>query len=108
MLVLDVRMAIAALGLAMGRGFDDELTMRLRVATLPAHAVSQLVADKARLGAIVPPPGLDPAQRAQVRDAVRHAFVAGFRQVMWWSAGLVLASAACAWLTIGRSGKQQK
>lgn len=100
-------LAIAVLGIAMRHGFDAELAARLRASPLPVAVQQQVYAQRARLGAIAPPAGADARERAQVRDPVRHALVAGFRQVMWLSAALALASAACAWLTIGRSGKQQ-
>lgn len=98
-------LAIAVLGIAMSRAFDDELARRLRAAALPAGVAQQVLVQKDRLGAIEAPPGLGPAQREQVRDIVRQAFVAGFRHVMWLSAGLALAGAGCAAAWIVRGGK---
>jgi EmrB/QacA subfamily drug resistance transporter len=100
-------LAIAVLGIAMTAGFDDELATRLRAARVAEPVARQVLAQRHRLGAIEAPAGTDARQAALVRDAVRQAFVAGFRRVMWLSAGLALMGAACAWTTIGRSGKQQ-
>ncbi|TWI49938.1 EmrB/QacA subfamily drug resistance transporter [Pseudoduganella flava] len=99
-------LAIAVLGIVMSRGFDAELARRLHAAPLPDEVRREVYAQKARLGAIVPPAGLDGAGRRHVEAAVHEAFVAGFRHVMWVSAGLALLSAGCAGLLIGRSRTQ--
>src|SRR5438045_7046 len=41
-----------------------------------------------------------PATRAQLRDAIDHAFVAGFRAVMFAGAFLAAGAAICAWWLI--------
>jgi hypothetical protein len=46
------------------------------------------------------PPGLNPGIGAEIKESVNEAFVFGFRIVMLACAGLSLASAATAWLTI--------
>jgi hypothetical protein len=46
------------------------------------------------------PPELDDAQRDAVRAAIAEAFIVGYRAIMAIAAGLALASAGVAWLTI--------
>jgi EmrB/QacA subfamily drug resistance transporter len=93
-------LAIAALGAVLAQVFEPRLHDALARARLPAGVADAVVAQHARLGAIVAPAGAAPAVAAQVRDAVGSAFVAGFRAAMLCSAGLALASALSAWWLI--------
>ena len=97
-------LAIAALGAVLARAFDTHLHDALEHAGLPAGVADAVYAQRARLGATAAPAGVAPAVAAQVRDAVGHAFVAGFRAAMLSSAGLALAGALSAWMLI--SGRQ--
>ena len=93
-------LAIAALGAVLAQVFEPRLHDALAQARLPAGVADAVYAQRSRLGAIAPPAGTASAVAAQVRDAVGHAFVAGFRAVMLTSAGLALASALSAWWLI--------
>ena len=93
-------LAIAALGAVLAQVFEPRLHDALAHAQLPAGVGDAVYAQRSKLGAIAPPAGAASAVAAQVRDAVGHAFVAGFRTVMLSSAGLALASALSAWWLI--------
>jgi hypothetical protein len=51
------------------------------------------------------PNGLDPGTAAAIKDAIRQAFVFGFRIVMLICAGLSVASAAVAKIMLPRAAK---
>ncbi len=93
-------LAIAALGAVLAQVFEPRLHDALARAQLPAGVGDAIYAQRSKLGAIAAPAGTASAVAAQVRDAVGHAFVAGFRTVMLSSAGLALASALSAWWLI--------
>ncbi|MCK9687462.1 MFS transporter [Scleromatobacter humisilvae] len=93
-------LAIAALGAVLAQVFEPRLHDALAHAQLPAGVADAVYAQRSKLGAIAAPAGAASAVAAQVRDAVGHAFVAGFRAVMLCSAGLALASALSAWWLI--------
>jgi EmrB/QacA subfamily drug resistance transporter len=93
-------LAIAALGAVLAQVFEPRLHDALSHARLPAGVADAVYAQRSRLGAIAPPAGAASAVAAQVRDAVGHAFVAGFRAAMLTSAALALASALSAWWLI--------
>jgi len=96
-------LAIAALGAVLTHVFEPRLRDALAHAQLPAGVADAVYAQRSKLGAIAPPAGAASAVAAAVRDAVGHAFVAGFRAAMLVSAGLALASALSAcWLISGR------
>lgn len=88
-------LAIAAFGVVLTHGFDVSLEAGLARMHLPRDAVEAIVAQRAKLAGIELPPGAEAAKRV-----VGEAFVAGFRQVMWLSAGLAALSALAAALTI--------
>jgi len=54
----------------------------------------------AKLGTLEPPPDLDPPTTLNVRAAITHAFVFGFRIMMLLCASLAFASAVVAWRLI--------
>jgi EmrB/QacA subfamily drug resistance transporter len=93
-------LAIAALGAVLAQVFEARLHDALAHAQLPAGMADAIDAQHGKLGAIAPPEGAASAVATQVRAAVGHAFVAGFRAAMLVSAGLALASAASAWWLI--------
>jgi hypothetical protein len=84
-------LAIAVFGIVLTQGFDA--TLPSLMTGVPADVVRDVMAQRARLAGI-----------QVTNDAARHAidmaFVAGFRRVMWLSAGLALLSAVVAGLTI--------
>jgi EmrB/QacA subfamily drug resistance transporter len=93
-------LAIAALGVVLAQVFEPRLHDALAQARLPRDVADAVLAQRHKLAAIAPPAGAASAVAARVHDAVGAAFVAGFRAVMFVSAGLAAASAACAWWLI--------
>lgn len=99
-------LAIAAFGLVLTAAFDARLDEALAQLSPPAGLASAVVEQRAKLAGIVIPHDAPAAAAAALRQAIGNAFVAGFRWVMWLSAGLALLSALCAWLLI--DGKFQR
>jgi hypothetical protein len=71
--------------------------------SIPASAMVELRSGEVRLAALTVPPQLDARTAAAVRISIDRAFVFAFRLVMFICAALSLASAAFAWLMIGRT-----
>ena len=82
--------------------FDVDLKARLATAGLSSEIVTAIESQRSKLAAIEVPSSASPEVRASVEGAVAAAFVTGFRRVMLIAALLALASAASAWLMIGR------
>lgn len=95
-------LAIASFGMAMSLTFDFDLKARLAAAGLSPEIVAAVESQRSKLAAIEVPSNASPEARASIESAVALAFVAGFRRVMLIAALLALASAASAWLMIGR------
>jgi hypothetical protein len=95
-------LAIASFGMVMSLTFDVDLKARLAAAGLPPETVAAVELQRSRLAAIEVPSSASPEARVSIEGAVAAAFVTGFRRVMLISALLALASAASAWLMIGR------
>jgi predicted MFS family arabinose efflux permease len=95
-------LAIAGLGMAMSLTFNAELHKGLQAADVPAEIASGVESQRARLAALEPPGSASAEARASVERVVAQAFISGFRLVMSIAAALALASAAAAWLLIGR------
>jgi EmrB/QacA subfamily drug resistance transporter len=93
-------LAIAVLGIVMVVSFRARLTNSLAHLALPPGIVQQLEANASKLGGLQVPAGVDDHTRTAIREAIKEAFVFGFRIVMLICAGLSLASAAIAWLMI--------
>ena len=96
-------LAIALLGMVMSLGFNAELARRVDAVDAAPAVKQQVLAQRARLGAIELPAALDGAPRRALKDAIGAAFVYGFRLEMLLSALLALLSALSAWLMIGRA-----
>jgi EmrB/QacA subfamily drug resistance transporter len=95
-------LAIASFGMVMSLTFDVDLKARLAAAGLSPEIVTAVESQRSKLAAIEVPSSISPEARASIEGAVAAAFVAGFRRVMLIAALLALASAASAWLMIGR------
>lgn len=95
-------LAVAGFGLLMAWGFEQQLAQSLSGLHLPAAATDAVLQQRDRLAGIVPPPGLDAAGAAALKQAVGGAFVSGFRQVMGVCALLALLSGISAAWMIGR------
>jgi hypothetical protein len=82
--------------------FDVDLKARLATAGLSSEIVTAIESQRSKLAAIEVPSSASPEARLSIEGAVAAAFVTGFRRVMLIAALLALASAASAWLMIGR------
>ena len=92
-------LAIAILGIVMVKVFGSHLNSRLAHLSLPPAAWQQLQSEEIKLAGLQVPADLDPGTRTAIMQAVKEAFVSGFRTVMLICSGLSVASAAVAWLT---------
>lgn len=92
--------AIAVMGIVLLGAFNANLDAALAGVDLPAAARQALMDGRAGLAAMPIPDGLGDAGAAAVRAAIDGAFVSGFRLVMLVAAGLALAGAVGAWLTV--------
>jgi predicted MFS family arabinose efflux permease len=86
-------LAMAVLGIVMGRLFDG--AMDARTAHLPAPVRAQVAAQRDKLAALRLPDAAPPAQQA-VQAAVASSFVDGFRWVAGIAALLAAGGALCA------------
>lgn len=93
-------LAIAVLGIVMVKAFGSYLDRSLANLSLPPSVLHQVHANETKLAGVPLPADLDPATKAMISDAIREAFVFGFRIVMFACAGLTLAGAVIIWLTI--------
>ena len=96
-------LAIAILGIVMVNAFGYRLNRSLTRLSLPPRVLAAVQADEIKLAGLPIPAGLNPATRADVKNAVAEAFVFGFRIVMWGCAGLSVASSAVAWLMVRKT-----
>ena len=93
-------LAVAVLGVVMVGAFASSLRASIALLHLDATRVRYLEANVAKLGTLEPPPNLDPPTTLNVRAAITHAFVFGFRIMMLLCASLAFASAVVAWRLI--------
>ncbi len=93
-------LAVAVLGIVMVKCFAWRLDRSLLHISLPASAKREIEANQIRLAGVSPSAGLDTVTRAAVSLAVSHAFVFGFRAVMWICASLSFAGAFVVWRMI--------
>jgi EmrB/QacA subfamily drug resistance transporter len=93
-------LAIAVLGIVMVKAFGFQLNTSLAHFSLPPAALQEIHANETKLAGLQAPVGLDPITRTAVDEAIKEAFVFGFRIVMAICAGLSLVSAALAWSLI--------
>jgi EmrB/QacA subfamily drug resistance transporter len=88
-------LAIALLGIVMLQEFNHTLDKEL--SGLPTSIRQSLDQQRTKLAAADLPQNISPAVRAQLRNAISHSFVAGFRAVMFAGAMLAVGGAICAW-----------
>ena len=91
-------LAIAVFGIVMLQAFDHALESNL--SGLPSSIRQSLDQQRTKLAAADLPQNIAPVTRAQLRDAIDHSFVAGFRAVMFVGALLATGGAICAWWLI--------
>ena len=93
-------MAVALLGVFVYGVFSTSLDARLHSMDLSEEVRSEMEAEKTHLGAAEAPEGVNAGTEAHIERAIDESFVAGFRAVMFASAGLALASALVAALLV--------
>ena len=102
-------LAIAVLGIVASRSFDRALDRHLAQAQLSAVGQRIAPAERRKLGAAQPPPGLAPAQAKRVQRAISESLLTTFRLSMAIGAGLSILAGATAALTLasarGRPGR---
>jgi predicted MFS family arabinose efflux permease len=96
-------LGVAVLSILIFSIFDQALTARLGRLDLPAEIQQAMNEQRANLAAARIPPEAGPDLQATLEQAVKEAYVAGFRGVMLAAAGLALASAIIAWAMIEKS-----
>jgi len=95
-------LAIAVLGIIMVAAFRFRLKQGLAEIELPAAMSQQLLADASKLAGLPLPQG-DARTKDAIKEIIDHAFIFGFRIVMFLCAGLSLASALIARLMVSGS-----
>jgi hypothetical protein len=80
------------------QAFNHALDMSL--SGLPSSIRQSLEQQRTKLVAADLPQNIAPATRTQLRDAIDHSFVVGFRAVMLTGALSATAGAICAWWLI--------
>lgn len=100
-------LAIAGLGLVLAGVFDRRLETRLAEGQVRGEVVDAVRAQRDRLAGIEIPREVDAPTRAAVVQAIRGAYVDGYRAVMVCGAVLALLSAAAALLMIGRGTRHR-
>jgi hypothetical protein len=88
--------------------FGSELNRSLAHLSLSPPILQELHSDEIKLAGLQVPLGLNPSTSAEIKESVNEAFVFGFRIIMLACAGLSLASAATAWLTIRNDPARSK
>jgi EmrB/QacA subfamily drug resistance transporter len=96
-------LAIAVFGIVMFYAFRARLDRSFASLSLPSELLRQIQAQETRLAGLQVPVNVDANTRAAIQDAIRQAFVFGFRIVMAICAGLAMASAAVAWAMIPKA-----
>jgi predicted MFS family arabinose efflux permease len=92
--------AIAALGLVMLHAFDRSLDRVSRRSSSRPRRARRSTRNAPSWPRANAPAGLAPETTRALERALDESFVAGFRRVLWWAAGLALASALVAWRSI--------
>jgi len=87
-------LAIAILGSVMMNAFGKQLDQRLAKISLTPDVVHSIQAERIKLAGLEVPASLDANTRTVVLEAVRDAFVSGFRIVILICAALAAAGAA--------------
>ena len=93
-------LAIAIFGLAMSHVFDAKLEPRLAEARVTGQVREEIVRQRSKLAAIEVPRA-SAAVQAGAKEAIGESFIAGFRVVELTAALLAIASALCAWISLG-------
>jgi len=90
-------LSVAILGVVIVAAFASSLRQSVTRLHLDATDVRYLESNVAELGDLEPPRNLDPLTTLNIRAAITHGFIFGFRIIMLLCASLAIASAAVAW-----------
>lgn len=90
-------LATGLLGALIVAVFGSALSSGLADLELPAGVATQIQQGATQLGNTPVPAGVDGVTRSAIEDAIKAAFVAGFRTVVAVAAGLAMLSAALSW-----------
>jgi MFS family permease len=101
-------LAIAVLGSVMMNTFGKQLDQRLAKISLTPEVVHSIQEERIKLAGLEVPASLDANTRAVVLEAVRSAFISGFRLVMLICAALAAAGAAIVWWLVPKLGRDPK
>ncbi len=92
-------LAIAVMGMIMIAAFGSSLDSRAAALDLAPEVRQELAAERTDLAGAQVPPGVSAETAAALEQAIKWAFVDGFRLIMLVAAGLALGSAlSAAWL----------
>jgi EmrB/QacA subfamily drug resistance transporter len=94
-------LAVAVFGLLLASVFQSTLQRRLDDLGAPAAVRAEIAAQRSKLAATQ-------TEDARGKQAIREAFVSGYRTVSWVSAGLSIASCLSAAMLIGRRRSPNK
>lgn len=98
-------LGVAVMAVLISLVFNQALVEHLDRFDLPADIRQAMIEQQVNLAAAQIPPEVAPELRAALEQAIKEAYVAGFRGVMLAVAGLALASAIIAWAMIaGKKG----
>ncbi len=89
-------LAIAVFGVALTAAYDARLMHELSGLHLPRALLESVIQQRDKLAGTILPKGTSTPVAAELKQAIGMAFVSGFRQVMWISASMALASALSA------------
>lgn len=93
-------MAIALFGVVLAWAFNASLVDELRRVGASAEATSTIIAQRQMLAGATLPTGVPDVVSVNLKRAIGHSFVSGFRWVMLLSAALAILSAVSAWYLI--------
>lgn len=99
-------LAVAVFGIVVAAAFERGLDDRIADLSLAPEAQAAIDAEKDRLAAAQPPPGLDAATSEAVADAFDRSFLASFRLAMIVAAVMSVLSAVSAWLLVAGKGPE--
>ncbi|MCI0607154.1 MFS transporter [bacterium] len=95
-------LAVALFGAVMLAAFSHHLDKQLSGTAISKEVRVSLMEHRSKLAALKPPAKLETRAKLILHQAIQSSFVSAFRLIMIISAGLAIASAIVAWVTIGR------
>lgn len=93
-------LALAVVGVLFVLAFNSSLGIGLAKLPVAPQTRTAVLDQRSKLAAIELPSGLDPGTASQLRSTIDDSFVGGFRVAMLIAAGLAVAAAGCALVTI--------